>query len=48
MLSKYYADTLDFEPTVPIDLLVAQLEHMENYLSVLMDRAGYEKIELFD
>ena len=48
MLAKYYANTLDFEPTCPIDTLEAQLEHMNNYLAVLVERAGWENIDLFN
>ena len=47
MLQKYYADTLDFEPTTPIEVLELQLDDMNDYLETLVTRAAYEGIDLF-
>lgn len=46
MLVKYEANTLDFEPKCPIELLMEQIEHMEKYLYILEVRAEIENIEL--
>lgn len=46
MLIKYEADTLDFEPTCPVSLLIAQHDAMDEYLHCLEVRAEYEGVEL--
>ena len=46
MIVKYEADTLDFEPTCPIELLVVQLETMGDYLHILEIRAEIEGVNL--
>lgn len=46
MLVKYEAETLDFEPNCPIDLLKKQAMEMCHYLYALEVRAEIEKIEL--
>lgn len=46
MIIKYEANTLDFTPTCPIDILKRQCTHMGQYLFDLEVRAEIEKIEL--
>ena len=46
MIIKYEANTLDFTPTCPIDILKRQCAHMGQYLFDLEVRAEIEKIEL--
>lgn len=46
MIIKYEANTLDFTPTCPIDILKRQCTHMGQYLFDLEIRAEIEKIEL--
>lgn len=46
MIVKYEANTLDFTPTCPIDILKRQCAHMGQYLFDLEVRAEMEKIEL--
>lgn len=46
MLIKHEADTLDFEPTCPIELLEHQASVMGEYLKVLEIRAEIEGVEL--
>ena len=46
MIVKYEANTLDFTPTCPIDILKRQCAHMGQYLFDLEVRAEIEKIEL--
>lgn len=48
MLIKYEADTLEFEPTCPIELLVEQLEAMGDYLHILEIRAEIEGVNLYN
>ena len=45
MISHYYAGTLDFKPTCPIELLEAQHCTMCAYLKILERRAEIEGIE---
>lgn len=47
MLVKYEANTLDFTPTCPIDLLKRQKKAMGEYLNVLEIRAEIEHVDLF-
>lgn len=47
MVVKYEADTLDFTPTTPLDILKKQLSYMGMYLYTLEIRAQLEGIELF-
>lgn len=44
MISHYYAGTLDFKPTCPIELL--ETHTMYAYLKILEQRAEIEGIEL--
>ena len=46
ILVKYEANTLDFTPACPIDLLKSQCSHMGQYLFDLEVRAEIEHIEL--
>ena len=46
VLSKYYAGTLEFQPSTPIDVLKAQYSIMDAYLKILELRAVSEHIEL--
>lgn len=46
MISHYYAGTLDFKPTCPIELLETQYHTMYAYLKILEQRAEIEGIEL--
>ena len=46
MLVKYEAKTLDFELSVPPEILEKQACYMGNYLRTLEVRAEIEKIEL--
>lgn len=47
MVVKYEANTLDFTPTTPLDILKKQLSYMGMYLYTLEIRAQLEGIELF-
>ena len=46
MVSNYEMGTLDFEPSCPLDLLLAQLDAMKIYAYTLRERAKIEGIEL--
>lgn len=46
MVIKYEAKTLEFEPVVPIDILVGQKRAMGEYLHYLEIRAEIEHIKL--
>lgn len=46
MIIKYKAETLDFEPDCPIEVLEDQEYYMREYLKVLEIRAEIEKINL--
>lgn len=46
MIIKYEADTLDFEPNCPIELLKEQAKYMGKYLYILELRAEIENIVL--
>lgn len=46
VIVKYYAGTLDFTPSCPINWLEEQAKYMGNYLRVLEIRAEIEKIKL--
>ena len=46
ILDKYEEDTLDFEPSCSISLLMIQRDIMEDYLNVLQDRAITENISV--
>lgn len=46
MIVKYEANTLNFEPSCPIELLMEQAEYMGKYLHILEVRAEIEGIEL--
>ena len=46
MVTKYEAKTLEFEPKVPIDILVGQKRAMGEYLHYLEIRAEIEHIKL--
>lgn len=46
MIIKYEAETLDFEPDCPIEVLEDQEYYMREYLKVLEIRAEIEKINL--
>lgn len=48
MIVKYEAETLDFEPACPIDVLKAQAAAMGQYLFVLEIRSEIEAIDLPD
>ena len=47
MVVKYEANTLDFTPTTPLDVLKKQLSYMGMYLYTLEIRAQLEGVELF-
>lgn len=47
MVVKYEANTLDFTPTTPLDILKKQLSYMGMYLYTLELRAQLEGVELF-
>ena len=47
MVVKYEANTLDFTPNTPLDILKKQLSYMGMYLYTLELRAQLEGIELF-
>ena len=47
MVVKYEANTLDFTPNTPLDILKKQLSYMGMYLYTLEIRAQLEGIELF-
>ena len=47
MVVKYEANTLDFTPATPLDVLKKQLSYMGMYLYTLELRAQLEGIELF-
>jgi hypothetical protein len=46
MIVKYEANTLNFEPSCPIELFMEQAEYMGKYLHILEVRAEIEGIEL--
>lgn len=46
MIVKFYAKTLDFTPTCPIEILINQKSHMGQYLFDLEIRAEIEGIDL--
>lgn len=46
MLIKAEAHNLDFTPDCPLNVLVAQIHHMGNYLHAMEVRAEYEGIDL--
>lgn len=46
MLDKWNSGELNFKPTCPREIYDKQIEGMEIYLDVLVDRAELEKIEL--
>ena len=46
MIVKYKANTLNFAPNCPIELLMEQAEYMGKYLYTLEVRAEIERIEL--
>ena len=46
MLVRYDANTLEFEPSCPIEILRTQCSHMGTYLYDLEVRAEIEEIEL--
>ena len=46
MIVKYEANTLNFEPSCSIELLMEQAEYMGKYLHILEVRAEIEGIEL--
>ncbi len=48
MLDKWDNDELDFTPTCSREIYDEQIEGMETYLDVLVDRAGLEGIDLSD
>ena len=43
ILSDWYAENLDFEPTCPLYLLEKQLETMQEYKNILEERNCFEK-----
>lgn len=43
ILSDWYAENLDFEPTCPLYLLEKQLEAMQEYKKILEERNCFEK-----
>ena len=47
MVVKYEANTLDFTPTTPLNILKKQLHYMGMYLYVQELRAQLEGVELF-
>ena len=47
MVVKYEANTLDFTPNTPLDILKKQLSYMGMYLYTLELRAQLEGVELF-
>lgn len=46
MLIKAEAHNLDFTPDCPLNVLIAQIHHMGNYLHAMEVRAEYEGIDL--
>jgi len=48
MLDKWDNDELDFTPTCPREIYDEQIDGMETYLDVLVDRANIEGIDLSD
>lgn len=46
MLSDWDYGQLDFEPTCPKSLLESQLETMQKYQAILIERAELENIDL--
>ena len=48
ILNRYGKGELDFEPTCPIDLLVAQYHAMSTYLNILNVRAEIEDVDLWN
>lgn len=46
MLTKWDSGELNFKPTCPREIYDKQIEGMEIYLDVLVDRAKLEQIEL--
>ena len=46
MCDKWDEDELDFEPTCPRGLYDKQLDAMYDYLTVLIDKAKLENVEL--
>lgn len=46
MVTKYEADTLDFEPTCSLELLKEQESYMYKYLCTLEVRAEIEGVKL--
>ena len=46
MTVKYEADTLDFTPTCPLEILKEQKKFLGNYIRTLKIRAEIEKVEL--
>lgn len=46
MLAVWDAGNLSFTPTCPREIYVEQVEHMEGYLKILMERSVIEGIEL--
>ena len=46
MLKKYEAETLDFTPSCPIEILREQLINMSVYKNSLIERAEIEDINL--
>lgn len=45
-VKKYNKGELDFEPDCSLELLSKQLQHMEIYRDMLLERAGIEKITI--
>ena len=43
ILSDWYTENLDFEPTCPLYLLEKQLETMQEYKNILEERNCFEK-----
>lgn len=46
MLVKYDANTLEFEPSCPMELLREQADVMSRYMYILEIRAQIEKVDL--
>lgn len=46
MLKRYREGTLDFTPKTPIGLLIDQANRMDEYLTVLEERAEVEGIDI--
>ena len=46
MIESYASDTLGFTPKCPMELLIDQIDTMNQYLFILLERAKIEGVDL--